>query len=180
VYEILTNYMSHENPDRGTNNLEIGVFQTPLAEGLPLPERAYESDVGFDIRTAVDFRVGPGESVRVPTGLVFDLPTEPFEIDGKLCRVALVIEQRTGNGGRGLIPAATIVDPGYRPDPTDVNGLTLLLRNIGNKTLKFKRGDAVVQGLFQLFVIPTLTKVEADEVEWDTDRGAERFGETGR
>lgn len=166
--------------------LSIKVFQTSLAKGLPLPQRAHTTDIGWDIQAAVDFSVAPGEAVRVPTGLVFDLPEGPIVIGTMPHRLGLVIEQRTGNGGRGLFPAATIVDPGYRSDKDDPNGLTLLLRNVnrqgwfGRGALSFKRGDKVVQGIFQLFPWVELAGASASDISWDTERGAKRFGATGR
>lgn len=166
--------------------IEIKVFQTSLAKGLPLPSRAHLTDIGWDIQTAVDFSVAPGEAVRVPTGLVFDLPEEPVVIGTMPHRIGLVIEQRTGNGGRGLFPAATIVDPGYRSGKDDPSGLTLLLRNVnrprwfGRNTLSFKRGDKVVQGIFLLFPWVELVGSSASDIRWDTARGAKRFGATGR
>jgi dUTPase len=165
--------------------MRIKVYQTNLAAGLPLPARSFLTDVGFNIATAIDFTVDGGESVKVPTGLVFDLPTRQFKVRTGLfsslpARLMLQIEQRTGNGGRGLFPAATIVDPGYRPDPEDEAGLTLWLRNVGKETLAFKRGDNVVQGLFVLCITPTIVQVPARLIRWDTDRGAGRFGSTGR
>lgn len=166
--------------------VNIKVFQTPLAKGLPLPQRAHSTDIGWDIQTAVDFSVAPGEAVRVPTGLVFDLPEGPIVIGTMPHRLGLVIEQRTGNGGRGLFPAATIVDPGYRSDKDDPNGLTLLLRNVNraswirNRTLSFSRGDKVVQAIFLLFPCVELVDAPASDICWDTERGSKRFGATGR
>jgi dUTPase len=166
--------------------MQIRIHQTRLAAGLPLPQRAHASDVGFDLRSAIDFTVDPGKSVQVPTGLIFDLPIREFRLGGFLgfggapFRIALVIEQRTGNGGRGLYPAATIVDPGYRPDPEDEKGLTLLLRNVGTEVLVFARGDAVAQGLFSPIFTPIVLGVAAKRIRWNTDRGPKRFGATGR
>ena len=164
----------------------IPIHQTSLAAGLPLPRLAHVGeDVGFDLPTAIDFTVEPGNSVKVPTGLVFDLPTATFRVGGFFgiggipVRIALVIEQRTGNGGRGLFPAATIVDPGYRPDASDENGLTLWLRNVGNDLLNFKRGDKVMQGLFILMAVPRLRLTPLDKIRWTTKRMGMRFGETG-
>jgi dUTPase len=166
--------------------MRIRIHQTKLALGLPLPRRAHPSDVGFDLRSCIDFTVDPGKSVQVPTGLIFDLSTKEFRIGGFFgfgglpFRIALVIEQRTGNGGRGLYPAATIVDPGYRSDPEDEKGLTLLLRNVGTETLTFARGDAVAQGLFSPIFTPIVLGVSAKRIRWNTDRGSKRFGATGR
>lgn len=155
---------------------EIKIWQTPLAEGIPLPARAFEGeDAGYDLRTAVDFTVAPGQDVKVPTGLVIDIP-----ISDMLARGFVRIEQRTGNGGRGLIPGATVVDAGYRSDPEDEKGLTLWLRNIGTETLTFKKGDAVMQMLFKPVLAPTITAVGKDQINWDTKRGGGRFGSTGR
>lgn len=154
---------------------QIKIHGTPITEGIELPNMAHPTeDVGFDIRTAVDFTVEPHRDVKVPTGLIFDLP-----VHGGLVRVALVIEQRTGNGGKGLIPGATIVDPGYRPDPEDPNGLTLWLRNVSDEKLEFKKGDRIVQGLFVPMLAPALVSVGKEEVNWETKRGGTRFGGTG-
>lgn len=163
--------------------MRIRVYQTKLAEGLPLPARSHETDVGYDLATAVDFSVDPGCVVRVPTGLVFDLPLKKRRLwffFGPPLRLLLQIEQRTGNGSRGLFPAATVVDPAYRSDRNDENGLTLALRNVSLETLSFKRGDRVMQGLFFLAVTPTLRGVKANRIRWITDRGSKRFGATGR
>jgi len=164
--------------------MKIGVYVTSLAEGLygpqGVPERAHASDVGYDLRTTVGFSLDSGDGIKVPTGLVFDLPTEEFTVGGVPCRIAMLIEQRTGNGGRGLIPAATVVDAGYRPDPEDGSGLTLWLRNIGMYTLSFVRGDAVVQARFVFHPVPELVLVGEDQINWSTDRGSKRFGDTGR
>jgi dUTP pyrophosphatase len=160
--------------------MKIKVFQTALAKGLPLPKRAYPSDVGFDLATVADLAVGPGEVAMIPTGLVFDLPTKRFTIGGIPHQLALVVEPRTGRGREGLIPAARVVDAGYRSEPNDVNGLTLALRNVGKDLITLQRGDRVAQGLFHLIPIPALVLSDARGINWDTDRKGGRFGSTGK
>lgn len=162
--------------------MRINVFQTKLAEGLPLPARSHETDVGYDLATAIDFSVDRGCVARVPTGLVFDLPLKRRRLGffGPSYRVMLRIEQRTGLGGRGLFPAATVVDPGYRPERNDEEGLVLLLRNVSLERLEFLKGARVAQGVFFLALTPTLCSAPADWIRWVTDRGSKRFGATGR
>jgi dUTPase len=161
-------------------------FMTPLAEGIPPPARAHHSDSGYDLRTCIDFTIHPGEVRDVPTGLVFDIPERAFrnKVRGLFGLGTYVwelkIEQRTGNGGKGLFPAATVVDAGYRPNHDDPNGLTLRLRNVGSDVLTFKRGDAVMQGLFVRNYTPTLRQVPKACIRWNTKRGNKRFGATGR
>jgi dUTPase len=181
--------------------MRINVYRTAPAKDLPLPARAHESDIGYDLCSAIDFTVAPGDSIKVPTGLVFNLSEKTFYIGGFRLfgfrlwgglpfGIALIIKQRTGNGGKGLFPAATEVDPGYRPiiddyiativcDPFDPNGLVLWLRNVGNDTLTFKRGDKVVQGLFELRFKPKLVDAPFKKIKRFTARGAKRFGATG-
>ncbi len=169
--------------------MQIGVYTTKLVGPNWIPKRVHQTDTGFDLKTAIDFSVKPGCNVKVPTGLVFDLPIEVVMQNGIPHQWTLVIEQRTGLAGRGLYPAATIVDAGYRPKPDDENGLTLSLFNVARRpllpwsswnTLSFQRGDKVMQARFVLSPIPNLTYRGHGEVTWNTDRGDKRFGATGR
>ena len=41
---------------------------------MPLPERAHPGDAGFDLRSAVDIEVEPGERAMVPTGIAVAIP----------------------------------------------------------------------------------------------------------
>lgn len=145
-------------------------------EELPLPFRAHVGeDIGYDLCTAVDFIVGPGEQVFVPTGFIFDLP-----VHGGNFRVEMKIEQRTGTGTKGLFAAAKTVDAGYRPNPNDPEGLVLSLRNVANdEPLVFKRGDRIAQAIFAIKYAPDLVEVPKENIKYDTGRGPKKFGDTG-
>lgn len=144
-------------------------------KALALPEKAHVGeDIGYDLQTAVDFTVKPGQEILVPTGFIFDLPVHSGHF-----RVEMKIEQRTGNGKKGLFAAAKTVDAGYRPDPKDRNGLVLCLRNVGNKTLRFKRGDRVAQAIFAIKYAPNLVEAPKEDLKYDTARGPKRLGDTG-
>lgn len=159
--------------------MKIKVWKSPLVAGLELPSRAYLTDGGYDLRTAVDLTVAPGECVDVPTGLFFDLPTKEFRLGGVPHRLVMRIDQRTGVASKGLFAAATVVDSGYRPDPKHPEGLVLRLRNVGTETLSYARGDRVAQALFLLVCTPKLEEAPQDKIFWDTDRGPGRFSSTG-
>lgn len=162
------------------SDFPIGVYQTSLAKGLPLPSRAHLSDAGYDLQAAISFTIGPGESKRVPTGLVFDIPVEEYVIAGMPFRMAILIEPRTSLGEVGLLTAAKIIDSGYRSKPEEEAGLELILRNAGKKELSFDRGKSIAQALFQLVAVPRLVVVKQRQVTWKTDRSNKRFGDTGR
>lgn len=160
------------------------MYQTPLAEGLPLPSKAHPTDVGWDIATAVDFVAEPGKPVKVPTGLVIDMPDYIFTTGWlwwkKRWVLSFVVKPRTGHGSRGFQPFATEFDTGYRPVRGDINGWVLCLCNLSDEPMEFKRGDRVAQ------IVPTLVCAEPwvpiteAQVKWLTKRGSKRFGATGK
>lgn len=164
--------------------MRIGVYQTPLAADLPLPQKAHPTDVGWDIPTAVDFVAEPGVPVKVPTGLVIEMPDKIFTT-GYLWRrkkwvLSYVVKNRTGLGSRGLIAVATEIDSGYRPAKGDNNGLTLCLCNVSREPITCKRGDRVAQIVPVWVNASPWVSIPESQVTWRTLRGAKRFGETGR
>lgn len=192
LQDLFSMQIEHAVVAESLRNLKVG--RTRIAEAQPekkwkgkrwnerwgkalnIPEKAHAGeDIGYDLQTAVDFEVKPGQEVLVPTGFIFDLPVHSGHF-----RVEMKIEQRTGNGKKGLFAAAKTVDAGYRPDPNDPNGLVLCLRNVGNKTLKFKRGERVAQGIFAIKYAPNLAEVPKDQINYDTARGQKRLGDTGK
>jgi len=42
--------------------------------GASLPRRSHPGDAGFDVTSAVDLVLAPGETAAVPTGLILDIP----------------------------------------------------------------------------------------------------------
>lgn len=136
----------------------------PHNPDLPLPARATPQAAGYDIRSAEDARLEPGDIRLVSTGLVMELPA------GVECQV----RPRSGlalRHGITLPNSPGTIDPDYRGE------LRIILQNTGPETVELARGERIAQLVFARFVAPDVR--EASDLS-DTDRGEGGFGSTGR
>ncbi len=131
---------------------------------MPLPERAHAGDAGFDLRSAVDIEVGPGERAMVPTGLAVAIP------EGH----AGLVLPRSGlasKHGLTLANAPGLIDAGYRGE------LICAVVNLDReRPVKIGRGDRVAQ--LVIVAIPDLDAAWVEELP-PSMRGAGGFGSTG-
>jgi dUTP pyrophosphatase len=122
---------------------------------MPLPGRAHPGDAGFDLRSAVDIEVGPGERAMVPTGVAVAIP------DGS----AGLVLPRSGlasKHGLTMANAPGLIDAGYRGE------LICAVVNLDREhPVKIGRGDRI-----------DLEAAWVDELPHST-RGAGGFGSTG-
>jgi dUTP pyrophosphatase len=135
-----------------------------LDDGLEAPGYAHPGDAGADLRSRIDFRIGPGERILVPTGVAIALP-EGY--------VAL-IHPRSGlatKHGLTIVNAPGTVDAGYRGEIA-----VTLLNTDATETLTFKRGDRIAQMVIQRVEHAAFEHV--DELPGSI-RGAGGFGSTG-
>src|SRR3954471_7838372 len=135
-----------------------------LDDGLEPPAYAHPGDAGADLRTRIDFRLGPGERILVPTGVSLALPHG---------YVAL-IHPRSGlatKHGLTIVNAPGTVDAGYRGEIA-----VTLLNTDSSETLNFKRGDRIAQLVIQRVETAAFELVE--ELPGSV-RGAGGFGSTG-
>lgn len=165
-------------------SLRIGVALSERARelGLSVQRPKHEGDAGLDLQAMIDtpeqtVTILPHESKRIPTGLFIDMPDTPgpFVLN---CQIL----SRTGLGMRGLRPWAVLVDPGYRPERDDPNGLVLGLGNEGKEPVEISLGDRVAQAVFSLALGPSsvIQEVGINDINFNTNRGSARFGSTGR
>lgn len=155
--------------------LRLGFNNSKLAGGSEVvpfqhdakyvPERAYASDAGYDLRASVDLQIGPGERAVVPTGIHLSLP-EGY--------AGLVIPRSglAAKHGIGVVNGPGLIDPGY------VGEIHVVLLNT-DKTEVFEvhAGDRVAQ----LMMVPTMAMNFQDVVELPkTKRSTGGFGSTGR
>ena len=131
---------------------------------LPLPARASEGAVGYDVRSAdADLDLAPGEIRLVATGLVMELP------HGVECQV----RPRSGlamRHGITLPNSPATIDPDYRGE------LKVIMQNLGPDPVRIERGTRIAQLVFQKFETPAVE--EAHELS-STERGQGGFGSTG-
>jgi len=129
-----------------------------------LPERAHPEDAGYDLRSAVDVEVGPGERAMVPTGLAVAIP------DGH----AGLVLPRSGLASRHgltLANAPGLIDAGYRGE------VICAVVNLDREhAVRIGRGDRIAQLVIVAVAEPEPAFV--DELP-PSSRGEDGFGSTG-
>ena len=129
-----------------------------------LPTKAHEGDAGWDLYSLYDYTINPHETVKVDTGLNFQLPEGTFG----------AIYARSGlSTKQGLRPAncVGVCDSGYR------NNYIVPLYNDSDEVRTIHKHDRIAQLIIQPFIQTELTEV--DNLN-ETERGSGGFGSSGR
>ena len=128
-----------------------------------LPTKAHEGDAGWDLYSLYDYVINPHETVKVDTGLNFQLPEGTF--GAIYARSGLATKQ-------GLRPAncVGICDAGYR------NNYIVPLYNDSDEVQTIHKHDRIAQLIIQPFIQTELTEVDTLD---ETERGSGGFGSTG-
>lgn len=130
---------------------------------VPVPGYKHEGDAGFDLHSAEDVELAPGERKIISTGLKMAVPPG-FEAQ---------VRPRSGlaaKHGISVVNTPGTVDSGYR----GIVGVILI--NHGNESFKVERNMRIAQ-----MVINKVEAVEIDDVKDldETTRGEGGFGSTG-
>ena len=129
-----------------------------------LPNFGYAGDAAFDLPTAVDVDLPPGERKKVPTGWAVAIPQG----------YAGLVLPRSGLADRlgiGVVNSPGLIDSGYRGE------VAVILVNLSGETVRFSRGDRIAQ--LMVVAAPAVCLVEVDRLD-ETERGEAGFGSTGR
>jgi dUTP pyrophosphatase len=134
-----------------------------VAEGIEPPHYATDGAAGMDLRANVHVRLAPMERKMVPTGVRLAIP-EGFEAQ---------VRPRSGLASRHgvtMVNSPGTIDSDYRGE------IQVILINLGQDAVEFKRGERIAQ----LVVSPVAKArlVFVDSLE-DTARGEGGFGSTG-
>lgn len=132
---------------------------------LPLPARQHPTDAGYDLVSAIDISLPPGERTLVPTGVAIAIPAG----------YAGFVQPRSGlavKHGVSLVNTPGLIDSGYRGE------IKVVVVNLDPRaTFVAARGERIAQLLVQ----------RVEDIEWrvvdhldDTDRGIGGHGSTGR
>jgi dUTP pyrophosphatase len=143
--------------------IEIAIQRLDAA--LPLPTRQHDSDAGYDLVTAIDIELAPGERALVATGVALAIPAG----------YAGFVQPRSGLAakyGVSIVNTPGLIDSGYRGEIK-----VMLINHDPIETFRAARGDRIAQLVVQ----------RVEDVSWrevtsldDTDRGTEGHGSTGR
>lgn len=131
-----------------------------LDEGAFLPERAYGTDAGADIRTPRGFILPPLWHATIRTGVHVQTPPNR----------ATMIKSKSGLNVRHDITSEGVVDEGFTGE------IVVKLYNHGLRFHRFRRGDKITQLVVVHVDYPTY--VEADSIGGG-ERGDNGYGSTG-
>lgn len=128
-----------------------------------LPTMAYPGDAAFDLPTAVDVELFPGERKKLPTGLAFAIPSG----------YAGLVLPRSGLAHRlgiGVVNSPGLIDSGYRGE------VSVILVNLSGRTVRFARGDRIAQ--LMVVAVPAVSLEIVDDLG-ESERGEDGFGSSG-
>lgn len=133
-----------------------------LDDGAFLPLHAHPLDAGYDLRTPIDVTIEPGGSAVIDIGVHFEIPAGWF---GNLA-------SKSGlNVNHGIVSLGGIIDSGY------TGSVVAKVYNFGKEPYTFRRGEKVVQIIFQPCATPDIVIASSFK---NTERGNSGFGSTGR
>ena len=159
-YKRISNKGSHYRATKRHNNMIVNykVLHPNLA-----PKRAVDSDVGYDIRSAIEKVLNPKQTQKIPTGLYLELPRNTF---GMVCsKSGLVL-----NYGIVVPNSPGIIDSGYRGQ------IQVILKNTSDTQYLISHHTKVAQ-----LIILTYCDIKMTPLSQlgDTARGSKGFGSTG-
>lgn len=130
---------------------------SPKAE---IPSYAYNSDVGFDLRSIKSAQLFPGEQKEFSTGLAFEIPEGYVGLVRD--RVGIVTKM-------GVHTCAGTFDPGFRGE------ISIFLVNLSEETREIEEGMKIAQIIILPVARPKILEVKKLN---ETERGDKSFGST--
>ena len=138
---------------------------TRLHDEAREPSQAHPGDAGYDLHSAEQAVLAPGERASVGTGIAVAIP------DG----MAGLVLPRSGLAARhgiALVNAPGLIDSGYRGEVR-----VLLLNTDREEPFEISPGDRIAQLVLVRFEAPPAEELPSLD---ETARGVGGFGSTGR
>ena len=116
-----------------------------LYDSIIIPQRDSAASVGYDLPILSDINLAPGETVKLPTGLKARF--QPDEV------LLLIVRSKTGfKYNIRLCNQVGVIDSDYYNNPDNEGHIFVKLQNEDTVAHSFKRGDALVQGVFMKYL----------------------------
>lgn len=116
-----------------------------LYDTYPLPSRSSSGTAGYDIYLLQDITLAPGEIVKIPTGIK--------SYFGENEVLLIVVRSSTGfKYNIRLCNQLGVIDSDYYNNSSNEGHIFVKLQNHSDQTYSFKRGDALVQGIFMNYL----------------------------
>ena len=132
-----------------------------LSTNAKVPTRGSEKAAGYDLYSAIDYTINPGDKGLIPTDIAIMIPTGYY---GRIApRSSLAWKNHIDVG-------AGVIDEDYR-GPVGV-----VLFNHSSEEFKITKGDRIAQLIITKIITPEVIVVENLD---NTVRGSGGFGSTG-
>lgn len=132
-----------------------------LDEGAMMPQRAHESDAGYDIFSPVRQCVWRHDSAVIDTGVHIEIPKGYVGM----------LKSKSGLNIKYGLTGEGVIDSGY------TGSIACKLYNDSFENYIIERGDKIIQLVIMPIVTPELVLVDSLA---KTERGNNGFGSTGR
>ena len=109
-----------------------------------LPKRKTKQSAGYDIESAADAVITPGETKLIPTGLKAYM--KPYEWLGIYIRSSLAVKY-----GIVLANSVAVIDSDYYNNPDNEGHIMLPVRNVSKAVYNIRKGDRIAQGIFHQY-----------------------------
>ena len=136
-----------------------------LYSDIKLPSRSTKHSAGYDFKTPFDFKLEPGEIIKVPTGIKASMNSDEF--------LAILVRSSMGfKYNMRLCNQVGIVDSDYYNNPDNEGHIFIKIQNEGEKDIVINKGDRFAQGIFSKYLL-------VDDDSSDSER-AGGIGSTGK
>ena len=116
-----------------------------LYEKIELPKRSTNHSAGYDIRSAVEEVIHPGEAKVIKTGIKVDMNDD--EVFYLYIRSSLGYKYNIT-----LTNSVGVIDSDYYNNPDNEGHFSVKLINHGDKDFEVHFGDRVAQGVFMKYL----------------------------
>lgn len=134
-------------------------------EYVNFPKRKTKQSAGYDIESAVNVVINPGETKLILTGIKVYM--DENEWLGIYIRSSIAVKY-----GIVLANSVAVIDSDYYNNPDNEGHLMLPIRNVSGMPYTVKKGDRIAQGIFHRYY-----KVDDDSADGDRTGG---IGSTGK
>lgn len=134
-------------------------------EYVKIPERKTKQSAGYDIESADDMIVNPGETKLIQTGIKAYM--KPYEWLGIYIRSSIAVKH-----GIVLANSVAVIDSDYYNNPDNEGHILIAVRNTSKAVYKIRKGDRIAQGIFHQYY-----RVDGDKTDGKRIGGV---GSTGK
>lgn len=134
-------------------------------EYVNFPKRKTKQSAGYDIESAVNVVINPGETKLIPTGIKVYM--DENEWLGIYIRSSIAVKY-----GIVLANSVAVIDSDYYNNPDNEGHIMIALMNTSEMPYTVKKGDRIAQGIFHQYY-----KIDNDSADDDRIGG---IGSTGK